>query len=82
MPRTRFMNRKDDASEVASELSSELSSYERGDADILEEEVLEDENDFFNNEDEGIFESTPSKNRRGARGSAEKVNFNEALILF
>ena len=41
------MNRKDDASEVASELSSELSSYERGDADILEEEVLEDENNFL-----------------------------------
>ena len=40
--RTMFTNRKDNASEVDSELSSEFSLDDRGDAEILVTEVLED----------------------------------------
>ena len=61
IPRTRFTNRKDNASEVDSELSSELSLDDRGDAEILGTEVLEDYGKFFNDEDEGTFDIPPFK---------------------
>ena len=61
MPITRFTKRNDDASEVASELASGLSSDDRGYAEILGTEVLEDYNKFFNDEDEGKFDILPFK---------------------
>ena len=50
MPIKRFSNRKDDASEVASELASELSLVDRGGVNIVEAEVVEDKDNFVNDE--------------------------------
>ena len=50
MPRTRFVNKKDDASEVegASEFESELSSDERGYAKVVEAQDVDFIDDHSN----------------------------------
>ena len=82
MPRTRFANKKDNYSEaeVASELSSDLCSDERGDAEVVDVEVVEFIDDYANDEYEGKYEILQSKKRRGGIGRTDKGgNFNEAL---
>ena len=82
MPRTRLTNKKYGAYkyEVSPEPASELSSDEMGGAEVVEAEVVDFIDDYANNEDEGIFESPPSKKRRGGIGRAEKGgDFNEVL---
>ena len=41
--------------------------------------MVEDNDEYVNDEDEGKFEIPPSKNSRDAQGKAEKGDFNEAL---
>ena len=47
--------------------------------EIIESEVMEDDDDFVNDEDEEKFEINPSKNIRDVTGRAENGYFNEAL---
>ena len=67
MARKKLAKKKDGASkdEVASEPISELPSDERRYADVVELELVDFIDDYENDEYEGKFESTPSKNRRG-----------------
>ena len=57
---------------MAPEPASEFSSDEMGDAEVVEAEVVESIDDYNNDEDEGIFESTPSKKMRGGLGREYK----------
>ena len=72
MPRKRLEKKKYSASkdEVATEPASELSYYERGDTEVVELELVYFIDDYKNDEDEGIFESPPSKKRIGGIGRA------------
>ena len=82
IPSTRLSKKKYGAStkEVSPEPVSEFSSDERGDAEVVESEVVELIDDYDNDEDQGKTESPLSKKRRGEIGRAEKGGyFNEAL---
>ena len=82
MPRTRLSNKKDGASkyEVYTEPASDFTSDERGNAEVVESEVVYFINENANDEDEGAFESPPYNKRRGGIGSSDKGgDFNEAL---
>ena len=66
--------------EVAPEPVSYLSSDERGYAEVVEAEVVDFIDDYYNDEDEGTFEIPPYNNSRGGIFRAEKGgDFNEAL---
>ena len=82
MPRTRFEKKKEGASEseVDLEPASQLSCDERGYAEVVEADLVEFINGYANDEDEGTFESPPSKKGRGGISRAEKGGgFNEVL---
>ena len=65
---------------MALEPASELSSGERGNAEVVEAEMVDFINDYANDEDEVTFDITPSKKRRFGIGRVKKGgNFNEAL---
>ena len=66
--------------ELALEPTSELSSDERGDAEVLEAEVVYLIYDYKNYEDEGKFDIPSAKKRRFGIVRVEKGgDFNEAL---
>ena len=67
MPITRLEKNKDGASkyEVATETASYLSSDERGDEEVVEAEVADFIDDYYNDEYGWKFEGHPSKKRRG-----------------
>ena len=82
MPRTRSSKKKDGASqyEVAPEPASELSSDERGYAEVLEAEVVDFIDDYWNDEYEEKFESPQSNKRISGIVRADKGgDFNESL---
>ena len=82
MPMTGLAKKKDGASkyEVTPEPASGLSSDERGDAEVVEVEMVDFIEDYSNDEDKGTIEIPPYSKRTGEIVRAEKGGyFNEAL---